>query len=107
MSNELIGILIALAGVVVALGGLILTSNRCLRQDVTQMEARLQEDMSQLRQDMKQSESRLRGDINQLGDRVARLEHVRPNWKDCWKGCAKRSPGGLSPVKQVHTDAIW
>lgn len=93
MSNELIGILIALAGVVVALGGLILTSNRCLRQDVTQMEARLQEDMSQLRQDMKQSESRLRGDINQLGDRVARLEHGQAKLEGLLEGLREAITG--------------
>lgn len=104
MSNELIGILIALAGVVVALGGLILTSNRGLRQDVTQVEARLREDMSQLRQDMKQSESRLRedmnqlraelrGDINQLGDRVARLEHGQAKLEGLLEGLREAITG--------------
>lgn len=62
------GILMALAGVSVALGGLILTSNRGLRQDMAQMETRLREDMSQLR-------TELRGDIKKLGDQLARLEH--------------------------------
>ena len=41
MSNELISILIALAAVGVALAGLILDSNRGLRQDMAKMEGRL------------------------------------------------------------------
>ena len=49
MTNELLGILVAVIAVSVALGGLILTSNRGLRQDMAQMETRLREDMSQLR----------------------------------------------------------
>lgn len=59
MSNELISILIALATVAVTLAGLILTSNRGLRQDMARLEV-------QLRGDMKQLESRLEAQINGL-----------------------------------------
>ena len=61
MSVELISVLIAVLAIGATLAGLILTSNRGLRQD--------------MRQDMAQLESRLRDDIKQLGDRVGRLEH--------------------------------
>ena len=93
MSPELIGILAVGATLLAAgaaLAGLILTSNRGLRQDVARLESRLREDMrqsesrlredvrqseSRLREDMKQSESHLRVDLKQPAERVARLEH--------------------------------
>jgi hypothetical protein len=71
MSPELIGILAVGATLLAAgaaLAGLILTSNRGLRQDVARLESRL-------REDMKQSESHLRVDLKQPAERVARLEH--------------------------------
>ena len=64
MSVELISVLVAVLAIGVAQSGLILTSNRGLRQDMAQQETRLREDISQLRDDIKQ-----------LGDRVGRLEH--------------------------------
>ena len=64
MSIELISVLIAVVAIGATLGGLILISNRGLRQDMAQQETRLREDISQLRDDIKQ-----------LGDRVGRLEH--------------------------------
>ena len=78
MTNELLGILVAVIAVSVALGGLILTSNRGLRQDMAQMETRLREDMSQLR-----------GDLKQLGDRVARLEHGQAKLEGLLEGLAR------------------
>ena len=57
MSVELISVLIAVLAIGVAQSGLILTSNRGLREDMARMEARLREDMKQ------------------LADRVARVEH--------------------------------
>ncbi len=71
MSPELIGILAVGATLLAAgaaLAGLILTSNRGLRQDVARLESRL-------REDMRQSESHLRVDLKQPAERVARLEH--------------------------------
>ena len=68
MSNELIGILVALVAVGAALAGLILTTSRGLRQDMSQMRA-------ELRQDMKQVEGRLEAQINGVqrrGQRPAR-----------------------------------
>ena len=48
MSVELISVLIAVLAIGVAQSGLILTSNRGLREDMARMEARLREDMKQL-----------------------------------------------------------
>ena len=77
-----VNILIPVIAVGVALGGLILTSSRGLRQEMTQMEARLRQDMGHLRDDMTQVEARLqqemshlRDDMTRLGERVARMEH--------------------------------
>ena len=82
MTNELLGILVAVIAVSMALGGLILTSNRGLRQDMAQMETRLREDMSQLR-----------GDLKQLGDRVARLEHGQAKLEGLLEGLREAITG--------------
>lgn len=66
MSNELIGILVALAAVGVALAGLILSTSRGLRQEVSQLR-------TELRQDIKQGEARLEGQINGLRGEVTEL----------------------------------
>ena len=79
MSNELMGILIALTAVGVALCGLILTS-------IYRMETRLREDMSQLRAELK-------GDIKQLGDRVARLEHGQAKLEGLLEGLREAITG--------------
>ena len=68
MSIELISVLVAVVAIGATLGGLILISNRGLRQDMAQLRRDMREDMGKL-------ESRLRDDIKQLGDRVGRLEH--------------------------------
>ena len=72
MSVELISVLIAVLAVGATLGGLILTSNRGLRQDI--------------RQDMARMESQLRDDIKQLGDRVGRLEHSQAKLEGLLEG---------------------
>ena len=82
MTNELMGILVAVIAVSLTLGGLILTSNRGLRQDMAQMETRLREDMSQLR-----------GDLKQLGDRVARLEHGQAKLEGLLEGLREAITG--------------
>ena len=82
MTNELMGILVAVIAVSMALGGLILTSNRGLRQDMAQMETRLREDISQLR-----------GDLKQLGDRVARLEHGQAKLEGLLEGLREAITG--------------
>ena len=61
------------------MAGLILTSNRGLRQD--------------MRQDMAQLESRLRDDIKQLGDRVGRLEHGQAKLEGLLEGLREAITG--------------
>ena len=82
MSVELIGIVT----VGVALAGVILNSNRGLRQDIrqdlAQMETRLREDISQLREDMKQ-----------LGERVARMEHSQAKLEGLLEGLREAITG--------------
>ena len=82
MTNELMGILVAVIAVSLTLGGLILTSSRGLRQDMAQLETRLREDMSQLR-----------GDLKQLGDRVARLEHGQAKLEGLLEGLREAITG--------------
>ena len=82
MTNELMGILVAVIAVSLTLGGLILTSSRGLRQDMAQLETGLREDMSQLR-----------GDLKQLGDRVARLEHGQAKLEGLLEGLREAITG--------------
>ena len=63
MSVELISVLIAVLAIGAALAGLILNSNRGLRQD-------MREDMGQLRQGINE----LRGEVGELRERMAHLE---------------------------------
>ena len=62
------GEIIAIASVGIALAGLILTSNRGLRHDITRLR-------TEFRQDLARTEERQRDDIKSLSDRVGRLEH--------------------------------
>ncbi len=96
MSGEMIAIL----AVGVALAGLILTSNRGLRQDMRQLEAQLRADMTQLRADMTQlradmtkMEAQLRDDIKQLADRVGRLEYGQAKLEGLLEGLREAITG--------------
>ena len=95
-----VNILIPVIAVGVALGGLILTSSRGLRQEMTQMEARLRQDMGHLRDDMTQVEARLqqemshlRDDMTRLGDRVARMEHGQARLEGLLEGLREAISG--------------
>ena len=102
--NESISILIAVIAVGGALGGLILTSSRGMRQEMTRMEARLRQDMTQvearLQQDMTQMDARLRQemgylreDVTRLGERVARLEHGQARLEGLLEGLREAISG--------------
>ena len=67
MSVELISVLVAVLAIGAALAGLILTSNRGLRKDMTRMESRLDERIGAL-------ESRLDERINGLESRFDAME---------------------------------
>ena len=95
-----VNILIPVIAVGVALGGLILTSSRGLRQEMTQMEARLRQDMGHLRDDMTQVEARLqqemghlRDDMTRLGERVARMEHGQARLEGLLEGLREAISG--------------
>ena len=79
MSIELIGVLVAVLAVGVALAGVIHTSSRGLRQDMVQMESRLDERINGL-------ESRVREDMKELSDRVARVEHSQAKLEGLLEG---------------------
>lgn len=78
MSVELISILTAVVAVGVALAGLILTSSRGLREDITRMESRLREDMKQ------------------LAERVARLEHSQAKLEGLLEGLREAITGRVA-----------
>ena len=82
MSVELISVLVAVLAIGATLGGLILTSNRGLRQDMGKLESRLREDTSQLRDDIKQ-----------LGDRVSRMEHSQAKLEGLLEGLREAITG--------------
>ncbi len=73
------GEIIAIVTVGIALAGLILTSSRGLRQD--------------MRQDMTQLEKRLRDDIQQLDARVGRLEHSQAKLEGLLEGLREAITG--------------
>ena len=77
-----VNILIPVIAVGIALGGLILTSSRGLRQDMTQMESRLRQEMGHLREDM-----------TRLGERVARLEHGQARLEGLLEGLREAITG--------------
>ena len=84
MSVELISVLIAVLAVGATLGGLILTSNRGLRQDIrqdiTRMESRLDERVSALESRMDERinglESRFDAMEKQFGELRERMAHL-------------------------------
>ena len=73
------GEIIAIVTVGIALAGLILTSSRGLQQD--------------MRQDMTQLEKRLRDDIQQLDARVGRLEHSQAKLEGLLEGLREAITG--------------
>ena len=80
--GESANILIPVIAVGVALGGLILTSSRGLRQDMTQMESRLRQEMGHLRED-----------VTRLSERVARLEHGQARLEGLLEGLREAITG--------------
>ena len=75
MSVELISVLIAVLAIGATLAGLIVTSNRGLREDMARMEARLREDMKQ------------------LAERVARVEHSQAKLEGLLEGLREAITG--------------
>ena len=108
MGGSMSGEILAILAVGVALAGVILTSNRGLRQDMAQLRRDMREDMgkleSRLREDIGKLESRLderidrlearlRDDIKQLGDRVGRMEHSQAKLEGLLEGLREAITG--------------
>ena len=97
MSVELISVLVAVLAIGAALAGLILTSNRGLRQDMAQLRRDMREDIgkleSRLDERIDRLEARLRDDIKQLGDRVARMEHSQAKLEGLLEGLREAISG--------------
>ena len=104
MSIELISVLVAVVAIGATLGGLILISNRGLRQDMREdigkLESRLREDIgkleSRLDERIDRLEARLRDDIKQLGDRVGRMEHSQAKLEGLLEGLREAISGRVS-----------
>ena len=97
MSIELISVLVAVVAIGVTLGGLILISNRGLRQDMAQLRRDMREDIgkleSRLDERIDRLEARLRDDIKQLGDRVGRMEHSQAKLEGLLEGLREAISG--------------
>ena len=93
MSVELISVLVAVVAIGVAQVGLILTSNRGLRQDMAQQETRLREDRAQMEARLRGDISQLRDDIKQLAERVARMEHSQAKLEGLLEGLREAISG--------------
>ena len=80
MSVELISVLVAVLAIGATLAGLILTSNRGLRQNMAQMESRLDNRISGLE-----------SQIGELRERMAHLEGLLEGLREAITGRAKVS----------------
>ena len=100
MSIELISVLVAVVAIGATLGGLILISNRGLRQDMAQLRRDMREDIgkleSRLDERIDRLEARLRDDIKQLGDRVGRMEHSQAKLEGLLEGLREAISGRVS-----------
>lgn len=74
MSVELISVLVAMAAIGVALAGLILATNRGLRQDMARMEKRLDGRIGSLESRIDEFQSRVDGQIAALRERMAHVD---------------------------------
>ena len=80
------GELIAIVTVGVALAGLILTSNRGLRQDMAQMESRLDKRISGLESQINELRERMTHEVGELRERMARLEGLLEGLREAITG---------------------
>ena len=93
MSVELISVLVAVLAIGATLAGLILTSNRGLRQDMARLESRLDGRIGGLESRLREDTSQLRDDIKQLGERVARMEHGQAKLEGLLEGLREAITG--------------
>ena len=88
MSVEIISVLIAVLVVGVTLAGLILTSNRGLRQDMARMESRLDERINGLKSQISELRERMAHEIGELRERMAKLEGLLEGLREAITGRA-------------------
>ena len=91
MSGELISVLVAVLAIGATLAGLILTSNRGLRQDIRQDMAQLE---TRLREDIGKLESRfdaMEKQFGELRERMAKLEGLLEGLREAISGRAAAS----------------
>ena len=88
MSVEIISVLIAVLAVGVTLAGLILTSNRGLRQDMARMESRLDERINGLESQISELRERMAHEIGELRERMAKLEGLLEGLREAITGRA-------------------
>ena len=88
MSGEIISVLIAVLAVGVTLAGLILTSNRGLRQDMAGMESRLDERINGLKSQISELRERMAHEIGELRERMAKLEGLLEGLREAISGRA-------------------
>ena len=92
MSGEIIAIVavgVTLAGLLVGLVAWLRQDMTHLRQDIKQVEERLDERINRL-------ESGLRDDMKQLGDRVGRLEHGQAKLEGLLEGLREAITGRVA-----------
>ena len=82
MSGEILAIL----AVGVALAGVILASNRGLRQDMAQMESRLDKRISGLESQIGELRERMTHEVGELRERMARLEGLLEGLREAITG---------------------
>ena len=92
---ELISVLVAVLAIGVAQSGLILTSNRGLRQDIrqdmAQMESRLDKRISGLESQINELRERMTHEVGELRERMARLEGLLEGLREAITGRVKAS----------------
>ena len=91
MSVELISVLVAVLAIGAALAGVILTSNRGLRQDMAQMESRLDKRISGLESQINELRERMTHEVGELRERMARLEGLLEGLREAITGRVQAS----------------
>ena len=89
-------VLVAVLAIGATLAGLILTSNRGLRQDMARLESRLDGRIGGLEERLREDTSQLRDDIKQLGERVARMEHGQAKLEGLLEGLREAISGRIA-----------
>ena len=91
MSIELISVLVAVVAIGATLGGLILISNRGLRQDMREDMGKLRLDIKDLHGEVGELRERMTHEVGELRERMARLEGLLEGLREAITGRASAS----------------